>query len=1321
MKGDFTRFTFQPEKHYRSVLMQQGRVQLDADWNEETQIQAHFVQSQAKDMIGVYGAATDEAGNGYEKRDSFKITPVSSDLAIAPGNIYVNGILCELESGTPFSATPKDNKLQVNTLIVDNRKLEVGQWLESLDPDSVKGKLLEIDKITDQQELLLKKKENQEIQPTKLRRAISYKTQPDFPQPSEIKEGWNLVYLDVWQRHITAIEDADIREVALNAPDTTTRIKTLWQVKLLPLDNINGRWEAEFNKITAKRNAYLTANDVKNGSSEQTGSYQRGENQLYRVEIHQPGKIGEATFKWSQDNGATVFAVSKIESNQIIVKNLGRDTSESFNVGQWVEIIDDIRELQGKPGTLVRLSAKTSGKRLVFDSATILGDEINSENFPKLSNPKVRRWDHVSPQAAVKTNSGWINLNNEIEVKFETDSDYRNGDYWLIPLRTVKVNGHNILWKYDGTGEPLAQPPQGIKHQYCPLALVYFDGEKFSEEETKFQDLRETFPPLSRAFDRNGGIITGELEVQSNVYITGKYNLNSQFIPGNVHIGTKTINSDLQVRGEPLARLHVQAAIPAPLIGNLSNEGTKITETETNLHIGDTVTVGDRTGIISSVNNQKTTFTLNSPFTNISPDAELTYQQPIMLLADSDNNPKVIVNSQGNVGIGTATPTQKLEVVGDVKIAGDRLRNAQSKAIIDTTDSNLLKVNPDSEYNAIALHKPVTIIDGGLTIGESSLSAEGNLIVTKNAFIATTNDGKVGVGTQNPTAKLEVVGNVKISDEVSIGGIPPENLEIPDNNKLYVDGNTYVKGEIYVSDVYILGSGFKNAENQGIVDTSNPDWLRVNPDKVYKAIALYKPLTINNGGIFISDSELTVDNLPQQEAGELQVTKSAFLATNAGNVNIGSQNHPAKLEVLGDVKIAGERLRNSQNKAIINTSTSNLLSLNPEGEYNAIALHKPVSIIDGGLTIGESSLSADGNLIVTKNAFLATTNDHNVGVGTQNPTAKLEVAGDVKITEKVSIGSTLPENLENQSDTNIKLYVDGDIYLTGKIYSQEDNTPETETQSAFFTTTEGNIGVGTSTPQAKLEVAGDIKIAGDRLRNAQNKAIIDTTDSNLLKVNPDSEYNAIALHKPVTIIDGGLTIGESSLSAEGNLIVNQSAFLATTNGNVNIGTQNHQANLKVTGQVNIGRTFPNNIPNTGNLKLSVEGDTYVSGNMSAQQYFQVSSQEMKENITELSIQDGLQILQSLNPVKFSYKNDRTKRLCAGFISEHTDDMFTTADKKMLNDTGIVAILTTVVKEYVENNSMLHQVIQEQQKEMSNLRERVRILEQQQKKQSLFPW
>ena len=41
MKGDFSRETFDSVKHFSRVLQQQGRVQLDADWNEHTAIVLH--------------------------------------------------------------------------------------------------------------------------------------------------------------------------------------------------------------------------------------------------------------------------------------------------------------------------------------------------------------------------------------------------------------------------------------------------------------------------------------------------------------------------------------------------------------------------------------------------------------------------------------------------------------------------------------------------------------------------------------------------------------------------------------------------------------------------------------------------------------------------------------------------------------------------------------------------------------------------------------------------------------------------------------------------------------------------------------------------------------------------------------------------------------------------------------------------------------------------------------------------------------------------------------------------------------------------------
>src|SRR5436305_4333918 len=71
MQGDFSRLTFDPRKHYRGVRMQQGRVQLDADWNEQIDILNYFFETQLKDILGSSGAPQATAG--------FKITIENND------------------------------------------------------------------------------------------------------------------------------------------------------------------------------------------------------------------------------------------------------------------------------------------------------------------------------------------------------------------------------------------------------------------------------------------------------------------------------------------------------------------------------------------------------------------------------------------------------------------------------------------------------------------------------------------------------------------------------------------------------------------------------------------------------------------------------------------------------------------------------------------------------------------------------------------------------------------------------------------------------------------------------------------------------------------------------------------------------------------------------------------------------------------------------------------------------------------------------------------------------------------------------------------
>ena len=85
-------FTFDPF-HYRDgvsrVLIQQGRVQLDSDANEQTETMLRFLRGLGRDVIGPHG------GVG----DSFLIELIAGppvELRIRRGEYYVDGIRCVL-------------------------------------------------------------------------------------------------------------------------------------------------------------------------------------------------------------------------------------------------------------------------------------------------------------------------------------------------------------------------------------------------------------------------------------------------------------------------------------------------------------------------------------------------------------------------------------------------------------------------------------------------------------------------------------------------------------------------------------------------------------------------------------------------------------------------------------------------------------------------------------------------------------------------------------------------------------------------------------------------------------------------------------------------------------------------------------------------------------------------------------------------------------------------------------------------------------------------------------------------------------------------
>ena len=427
MKGDFTRNTFNPRKHFRRVLMQQGRVQLDADWNEQSAIVLHYLQSLAVDLIGPYAGPHGMVG--------FEIGPgedVGKDFTIGPGRYYVNGILCE-------------NEIKLD---------EKGQPVP-----------------------------------------VTYFTQPDFPDPSQLPDLPYLVYLDVWEWHLTYIQDPEIREVALGGPDTASRAKIVWQVKVEPKVNacpIEDKWPNLVAQWQPPNRGMLKAGTKDFEVDESTepcnvspeSKYRGKENQLYRVEIQTSGRAGKATFKWSRENGSVVFPILGLNGTEATLENLGRDERFSLREGDWVEIVDDGITLRAEAHPLLRVKS-IDRDRLIVTLEVPANVDLPVYDETSTSHPLLRRWDHKKldptlgyPQIAgdgslVLVEDNWLSLEDGIQICFEpaiqgNPHTYRSGDYWLIPARTITGE---VEWPGPADA-PESRPPLGIYHSYAPLGTL---------------------------------------------------------------------------------------------------------------------------------------------------------------------------------------------------------------------------------------------------------------------------------------------------------------------------------------------------------------------------------------------------------------------------------------------------------------------------------------------------------------------------------------------------------------------------------------------------------------------------------------------------------------------------------------------------------------------------------------------------------------------------------------------------------------------------------------------------------------------------------
>ena len=763
MKGDFTRLTFDKTKHYRGVLQQQGRVQLDSDWNEQVQIAEHRYSTFFSDFVGQSGAPAEGVmwlDQGWttalslgddafiQVNERLRLDTIYVGLWFRVNNqVFTSGVQCLLHLGELVAIGIRGSELfaredqedwdriQDNPLVQPG--LEENNWnhlgvlitkstvgrikiqgtvflngnrigsildsgsqvLESLERLTVgalgvsaegnahivggtahfEGSVAELQiwmtesGTVDWSQIGLSGKEDGLVlyypldEPTGAERAVDHgpskinatiwsnvtrcqgpgKTpislsngryyvdgllveneEENHPLPGLTEgDGLYLAYLDVWTGHVTAAEDETLREPALGGPDTTTRLKTQWQLRCARLgdlaafiDEYKQRYWRDWPRAEAIK--YDWERPLSTGTivSVEPGSARLADNRLYRIEVHQSGTSGTATFKWSRDNGATLARLKSVEGadhKTLVLDNPNQATLEAFRGAQYVEVADQDCGEDDQPGVMAQLA------QTFVEDHCLLVDNWVAEGTPAFAQGiTVRRWD----SAPTPLKAGKISLGSELEVAFSrNNSYYRSGDYWLIPVRAGAI----IDWDKAEAGKP-----HGVEHHYAALGLV-----RKQDQEIEFVNLQTVFQPLT-AYDVN---------TKGNVCIGGKLGVgfeDPKFLqaPLNVVAFEGALANFQAPAGTTAWHIRHETTGNQPALRITTGGGNGLTlQQDGNVGIGET-----------------------APGAKLEVNVNDTDTKPLIIKKGTSEYLTILNN--GNVGIGEQVPQNKLDVKGSAVI-----------------------------------------------------------------------------------------------------------------------------------------------------------------------------------------------------------------------------------------------------------------------------------------------------------------------------------------------------------------------------------------------------------------------------------------------------------------------------------------------------------------------------------------------------------------------------------------------------------------------------------------------------------------------------
>ena len=610
--------------------------------------------------------------------------------------------------------------------------------------------------------------------------------------------------------------------------------------------------------------------------------------------------------------------------------------------------------------------------------------------------------------------------------------------------------------------------------------------------------------------------------------------------------------------------------------------------------------------------------------------------------------------STGNVGIGTTNPGARLDVQGGNILANSNYSTGGA-ALGATSAGTELKLN-GSGYHHYSILNSLGNLDIGTADGSPSLGANQ---VTQLTILGSS--GNVGIGTTSPASSLAVSGGASVGADYNT---------VAPTNGLIVEGNVGIGTTSPIAKLSVQSDG-----------ASGPAATFMNSGTGSNQFAIYP---YQDGNTYLQHNGNVVFS-------PIFSTTPQLVVSSTGNVGIGTVSPAQKLDVAGNINTsAGSAyMYNGSNVITASTTLSNYL-FGPAGNLTMTGTNNTASgegalqanttgynnTANGMNTLFSNSTGysnlADGydalfsNTSGYQNAASGMSALYNNTTGTANTAAGYaalynnnnginntangmnalyaNITGSNNTALGMSAGRFIAGGVTNNAGSSNSLYLgygtqalaNGDtneIVIGASATGNGSNSATLGNTSITKTILQGNVGIGTTSPAYKLDVAGFVNTDQySGYKQAGNTILYASTTNQALAVGASGAAAWMATSSSLTysvaVGQGALQTSPTSVTAQYNTAVGVSALSANLTGYDNTATGYQALTANTTGNYNTAHGMSALHNNTTGIQNTASGYQALYSNITNSNNVAYGYQALYSNITDQNMAVGYQALYS---------------------------------------------------------------------------------------------